>query len=150
MPCASRWESHLSASIGPPVRHAKEAHFRKDETSSYTLCILIVHLKEFCPVHFGQRCRASLSEIWSVLGTSSSLLGFLSLAPVPPLLEAHNPPRAGMFYASSRAKTRELQSDKLVAWKHTNPQAQTKPNLVYCIIAFHFPAPQNCLVCYQL
>lgn len=67
MPCSSRWESHLSASMQPPVRNTREANFKKLKTSSYGLCILKVMLQESWPrvcLHrtVGQPCQRC--DLW--------------------------------------------------------------------------------------
>lgn len=63
------------------MRNAKEAHFKKHETSSYSFCMLKVMFQESWP----HVCLAALSEMWSVVWTSGSLPGRFDVVPVPPL-----------------------------------------------------------------
>lgn len=127
------------------VRNAKEVCFKKHETSSYGLCFSKLMLQE----SWSRVCLHSTVRHLTVRDVSYSMNRWLPTRAVH--LGSCSTfawcPWGCMCLSSRRPRIRELQPGKRATWKCTNPQPQTKPNLVYCPITFCFLPPQKRCFC---
>lgn len=153
MPCASRRESRLSASVGPPVMNAKEAHFRKHEISSYSLCILKVMLQE--PWSSACLCRAAghvcqrrdlYSEPAALYQGSSAWLPFLPCL-VSTLGKAR--PSEGRyvpFQQQSKDQRTSVRQNGILKTYQPTGSDKTKPYLLHNYLSFSCSSELSCVL----